>query len=288
MERFLQLTTVETQNLASLQASPEARYAIPMRSPDSHKGENGKVAIIGGSAHQHGAPLFSALAAEASGADLIFVCVPACHAEIAKAQSLNFQVHPFAGDELMKKDVPMILELLATMDCAVLGPGIARSQEQLSAMEQIIASSPCPLVLDASALQPKTPELAMNKGCVLTPHAGELERMGIDQKNIGKVASERHITILSKGIIDRIADEEGKITDVKGGNAGLSVGGTGDALAGLAAGLIAQHLHAAEACHIASTVIKVAGDELMKTYGFAYGTRRVIEGIPSQLKKCND
>lgn len=256
-----------------------------MRSPDSHKGENGKVAIIGGSAHQHGAPLFCALAAEASGADLIFVCVPACHTEVTKAQSLNFQVHPFADNELTKKDIPMILELLATMDCAVLGPGLARSQDVLDVITQIITSSPCPLVLDASALQPKTPELAMNKGCILTPHAGELERMRIDPTKIGQTARDRHITILVKGVIDRIADEEGNVTEVKGGNAGLSVGGTGDALAGLTAGLFAQHLSAAEACRIASKVIKNAGDELMKTYGFAYGTRRVIEAIAVQLKK---
>ncbi len=256
-----------------------------MRSPDSHKGENGKVAIIGGSLHQHGAPLFSALAAEAGGADLIFVCVPACHAEVTKMQSLNFQVHPFAGDELIKKDVPVILELLATMDCAVLGPGLARTQHTLDAIEEIITSSPCPLILDASALQPKTPEFAMNKGCVLTPHAGELERMGIDSKHIGQVARDRHITILAKGITDRIADEEGVIAEVQGGNAGLSVGGTGDALAGLTAGLIAQHIATAEACRIASTVIKNAGDELMKTYGFAYGTRRVIEKIPETLRE---
>ncbi|MBI5155936.1 NAD(P)H-hydrate dehydratase [Candidatus Peregrinibacteria bacterium] len=256
-----------------------------MRSPDSHKGENGKVAVIGGSLHQHGAPLFSALAAEASGADLIFVCIPACHTEVTKAQSLNFQVHPFAGDELTKKEVPMILELLATMDCAVLGPGLARTQSTLDAIEAIIVSATCPLVLDASALQPKTPELAMNKGCVLTPHAGELERMKIDPKHIGQVARDRHITILAKGIIDRIADDEGVITEVQGGNAGLSVGGTGDALAGLTAGLIAQHLAPADACRIASNVIKNAGDALMETYGYAYGTRRVIEKIPVMLKK---
>jgi len=65
------------------------------RSPDSHKGENGKVAVVGGSRHMHGAPLLAALAAEASGVDLVFVCLPACHEEVAKETSLNIQVHPF-------------------------------------------------------------------------------------------------------------------------------------------------------------------------------------------------
>ena len=253
------------------------------RDPHSHKGENGKVAIIGGSIPMHGAPLFAALAAEASGADLIYVFVPQCHADIAKQQSLNFQVHPFAGDELTKKDLPMILELLATMDSAVVGPGLDRSAATLKVIAEMIAAAPCPLVLDASALQPGTPDLAAGKNCILTPHEGELERMGIRPGDIAQVAKQHQLTILFKGPIDRIAHPDGTIEEVAGGNPGLTVGGTGDALAGLTAGLLAQHIPAVDACRIASKTIKSAGDELAKTYGHAYGTRRVIEMIPTML-----
>src|SRR3990167_1762796 len=86
------------------------------RNPQSHKGENGKVMIIGGSKTQHGAPIFSALPAEASGVDLIFIALPAVHADTAKNSSLNFQVHPFESDTLKESDLESILELLATMD----------------------------------------------------------------------------------------------------------------------------------------------------------------------------
>lgn len=255
------------------------------RDPHSHKGENGKVAIIGGSAAMHGAPLFSALAAEATGADVIYVCVPRCHEEIAKHQSLNFQVHPFTGDELSRRDLPMILELLATMDSAVVGPGLSHSTATLRAIREIIAAAPCPLVIDASALQPWTMELVVGRGCVVTPHEGELERMGIRPGVIARVAKEFQITILVKGPTDRIAHPNGTIEEVMGGNPGLTVGGTGDALAGLTAGLLAQHASAADACRIASTTLKAAGDELAETHGYAYGTRRVIERIPMILKR---
>lgn len=70
------------------------------RSPQSHKGENGIVMVIGGSSSIHGAPLFSALAAEASGVDLVYVSVPEVHAEVAKQTSLNFLVHPFPGNDV--------------------------------------------------------------------------------------------------------------------------------------------------------------------------------------------
>lgn len=251
----------------------------PLRSPSSHKGENGKVAIIGGSPTIHGAPLLSALSAQSSGVDLLFLAVPACHAVIARSTSLHFQVHPFVGDTLSTKDASAILELLATMDCAVIGPGIDRTPPALRVLRSIISSAPCPLVLDASALQPWTLSVIDRTQTVLTPHLGELERMAIDPKDIGSVAEEYGITIHLKGHIDRIAAPDGSISEISGGNAGLTVGGTGDALAGLIAGLIAQGYDPLQACVTASTTIKRAACTLFGKFGYAFGTRRIIDQI---------
>ena len=254
------------------------------RSQDSHKGENGKVAIIGGSLHQHGAPLFSALAAEASGVDLIFIAVPKCHAEVAKSQSLNVQVHPFHGDDIDTKDIRNLLEMLATVDAAVIGPGLSRSPSALKVVRALIESAPCPLVLDASALQPWTLKAVEGKDAILTPHLGELERMGIRPGEIQKVSKKMGVTIHVKGKTDRIAFPNGKLKQVTGGNPGLTVGGTGDALAGLICGLIAQGWKPADACVAASKTIKKSAELLKKDYGFAYGTRNVITMIPKILK----
>ncbi len=253
---------------------------------DSHKGENGKVAVIGGSATMHGAPLFAALAAEASGADLIFVCLPRCHAEVAKATSLNFQVHPFAGDDLASGDTAAILELLATLDCAVVGPGIAHGNaKSLKTLMTIIAESPCRLILDASALQPETLELVRGKHAVLTPHLAELERMNLTAGDLAQQAGNAGAVIFLKGPTDLIAGPDGSLTELKGGNAGLTVGGTGDALAGLIAGLTAQGFEPIDAAQTAGKIMKRAAEELFEKYGYAYGTRRVIEHIPGLLRK---
>ncbi len=256
----------------------------PMRRrPDSHKGENGKVAVIGGSAPQHGAPLFSALAAEAGGADLLFVRVPACHALVARTASLNFQVTPFAGDEFARADLRSTLELLATVDCAVVGPGIARDAATLDALRELVRSAPCPLVLDASALQPWTLQAAKGRGCVVTPHLGELERMGIDPSAIAGAAAEYGVTVLAKGPVDRVTVGDGTVIDIEGGDPGLTVGGTGDALAGLAASLLAQGMTAPDACVLASRTIKRAGVILRETRE-TYATRDVISLIPVVLR----
>jgi hydroxyethylthiazole kinase-like uncharacterized protein yjeF len=254
------------------------------RAPDSHKGDNGKVAVIGGSRYQHGAPILSALGAESSGADLIYICLPNCHQEVAKHASLNFQVHPFALDDIHKKDIKPILELLATMDSAVIGPGIARTQEHIDAMREIITSATCALVLDATALQPETLNDVKDKTTVLTPHLGELERMGIDQDDLLSAAQESGATLLLKDQIDHIASPDGTMEDVTGGNAGLTVGGTGDVLAGLIAGLLAQRMDPKDAAITGARVLKTAGQRLLPEKGFAYTAHDVVNEISGILR----
>lgn len=254
------------------------------RAPDSHKGENGKVAIIGGSRHQHGAPLFAGLAAEASGVDLVYVCVPRCHAEVAKMMSLNFQVHPFVLDDINHKDTEPILELLATMDSAVIGPGLTRANANIMAMREIIASAACALVLDATALQPETLKHVKGKNAVLTPHLGELERMGLAKNDLEHAAYESGAVIILKGREDTIINPDGTTRTVSGGNAGLTVGGTGDALAGLIAGLIAQRMEPFSAAVLAAETIKRAGEVLYEKKGYAYTARDVIGEISGLLR----
>ncbi len=258
------------------------------RSADSHKGDNGKVAVIGGSLHQHGAPLFSALAAEAGGADLVYVLVPSVHVEVTKQASPNLQVYwfgtPSAPDVFTPKDHAVLLELLATIDCAVIGPGLARTPAMLSALQTIFDSSTCPLVVDATGLQPFTLSALKGRNAVLTPHLGELERMELDPARAVDAAKETKATLLIKGVIDRVISETGVEREIPGGNPGLTVGGTGDALAGLTASLIAQGMPHFDAAVTASTVIKRAGTLLFNEYGHAYGTKRVIECIPRILK----
>ena len=256
---------------------------ILKRDPASHKTDNGVVAVVGGSSTMHGAPIFAALAAEASGVDLVHVFLPRVHQDVARSRSLNFIVHSFNSDNLEESDRGRVLELLANMDCAVLGPGISLDKESTKVVSAIVAEASCPLVLDASALQPETLDLVKKKQMILTPHLGELERMGVNPENLSETAKKNGVTIFLKGQTDRIALPDGSIETVKGGNAGLTVGGTGDALAGLICGLKAQGLEGGESCAIAGSIIKNAGEALFKEKGYAYTTEDIIDQIPKLL-----
>lgn len=258
------------------------------RDPDSHKGDNGKVAIVGGSHYMHGAPLLAAKAAEASGVDLVYVALPHHHSYAAKMTSLNFQIQPFADTDLTEDDLEPILELLASMDCAVLGPGIALDEESLRVTEELIVGAACPLVLDASALQLSTPEHVRGREVILTPHMGELERMDIDRDQVMGLAADLGVTILLKGQTDHVYSKEGDEEVIEGGNAGLTVGGTGDTLAGLICGLVAQGIEPATACAMASRILKRAGTMLMHEKGYAYTAEDVIDCISHLLYTYND
>ena len=235
----------------------------------------------------HGAPIFSALAAEASGADLIYVCLPDWHENAAKEASLNFQVHPFtSGNDLCPEDTKEILELLATMDACVIGPGIDHAnKESIEAVFEMIEGAGCALILDAAALQPKTLKLIKGKTAVLTPHLGELERMGIKEQDLQKEADKSGAVIILKGRTDNIFGPGKKHEKSSGGNAGLTVGGTGDALAGLIAGLIAQKTNPFTAALNASAIVKASAEILEKEKGYAFTAKDVINEIPKTMLK---
>lgn len=258
-----------------------------MRTADSHKGDNGIVAIIGGSRHQHGAPIFSALAAEASGVDLLHVWVPVMHEEVTKHASYNFQVHTFGSDrsdEISSSDRERIIEHLATIDAVVIGPGLSRGAAHIKSITNLLAEAPCPIIADATALHAETLKALTLRHAIMTPHLGELERMGYLRTELPMLAKKHACTILLKSSADTVVSEDGTINTVTGGNAGLTVGGTGDALAGLIAGLVAQGMSHADACTVASTVIKRAGDSLYAEIGFSFTTHDVIRMIPRILR----
>lgn len=252
------------------------------RSTSSHKGDNGKVAVVGGSRFIHGAPIFNALAVQASGVDTLSLCLPRCHEEVAKNYLLNAFVHPFQSDGITEADIEPISELIAPLDCVVLGSGIAGTGHRVQALEEIIASCTTPMVLDATALQENTLQLVRGKQAVLTPHLGELERMNIEEENLQDIANEYQCIIVLKGEVDKLYSAH-STEEITGGNAGLTTGGTGDVLAGLIAGLIAQGMSALDASSDACKILKQAGDDLFEEKGYAYTALDVVEEISEIL-----
>jgi NAD(P)H-hydrate epimerase len=127
-------------------------------------------------------------------------------------------------------------------------------------------------VVDGGALQEVDPTL-LNSNMIVTPNYKEMELLR------GNIPS--GVTVLEKGVVDKIYDGKEKV-EIKGGNAGMTKGGTGDVLAGLVAGLYAKS-SAMAACVVASRVNKNTGEELENKVGPFFSAGDLISELQTQL-----
>lgn len=272
--------------------SGDVRKLYPRRAVDSHKGMNGRLVIVGGSIDYYGAPVLSALGAVYSGADLVHLFVPECNFDVARSMYPDFIVHTFPGDYLDVKAITPITDFSKRCDAVLIGPGLGDREETMEALGKLVKGLEIPTVLDAQAIQVlrKVKEVP-NQPIVITPHHNEFETLtGKDIKVSGSMsnkvvllrtlATDLKINIVLKGPQDLIASEEGEIRSNSTGNAGMTVGGSGDVLSGFIASLIAQGAAPFAAAQAATYFIGKAGDELMKQKGYNYSASDLAFEIP--------
>ena len=240
------------------------------RSPGSHKGDHGEVLVVGGGPYT-GAPALAGQAAMRAGADLVRVACPAAVAREVQAFEAGLIVEPFEDDHLTTARVPDLLARAGAHDAVVLGPGIGDDEETLTAVREFLRNYEGRAVVDADALG-IVPEVATDATLVCTPHAGEFERMGGDLpgesnraarvKAVERLARTLDHTILLKGRHDVVSD--GATTRVaRTGTPAMTVGGTGDVLAGVVGALAATRdpeLGTVEAAAVGAYANGVAGE----------------------------
>lgn len=250
---------------------------------DSHKGQNGKVLIIGGSQLFHSASLWSAEVASHF-ADMIHYASTEENNEIFLSLKKKFKngiiVRRDQLDFYVKED-----------DVILIGPGLERIEETKNLTKQILKqASDKQLVIDAGSLQMMNPEWlkGLKKRAIVTPHQKEFESMfkvrvsdfsnSEKAREVEKQAKKYGCTILFKSVIDIVSDGQ-KTFIIEGGNQGLTKGGTGDILAGLVSGF-ATHSDPVSACVCASFVLKKSADQLLISRGYWYNNSDILEIIP--------
>ncbi|MCS6767832.1 MAG: NAD(P)H-hydrate dehydratase [Candidatus Nitrosocaldus sp.] len=246
---------------------------IPARLSRSKKGDNGVVLVVGGSKIYHGAPLLASLAAYRSGVDLVYVAVPEGISPALRAYSPSLIVLPLPDAKLTKGAVNRLKGMLPKrVDAAAIGMGLSVSRvDALKELVMYLAESKSSIVLDAGALIPEILPVIKGRRVVVTPHAGEFRRLfgcdaGADeQERVESVRreAERHgITILLKGWVDVISDGS-RVAVNRTHTSAMTVGGTGDLLSGLLAGLLAKGL---EPFHAAASAAYINGSAGMNAY----------------------
>lgn len=270
------------------------RKFIPGRKQDSRKGQNGKALVVGGSYMYHGAPVLASLAALRAGTDLVYTAVPKINAFATRAISPNLIVIPMVDAKLTRGSANKLLgQVQSGLDSATIGMGLAIADaEGLKNLVKSLLDQDVRLSLDASALVGAILPVISGKNVVLTPHAGEFQRLfGVLPSNkikerialVEKFANEHQTTILLKGATDVISN--GNQTYINPKNlASMTVGGTGDVLSGLVAGLLSKNRNPIESASAASYVNGMAGKLAQKKHGFHILATDLIDNVSSVMK----
>jgi NAD(P)H-hydrate epimerase len=266
---------------AEICTGPGDLTLIPVRKRTSHKGVGGEVLVIGGGPYQ-GAPYLAGLGALRAGADIVRIASPV----FEPVPDLIYE--RLSGDRISGEHTERLIALAERADVVVCGNGLGTESHEV-----VLAVAPhCKkAVFDADALR-----LPLPKACgetVYTPHAGEFARIsGVRlSEDAGDACGRARAaktaaatlggTILLKGPVDVITDGR-RVRFNRTGDPAMSVGGTGDVLAGVTGALLC-HLPAVEAACIAAYAVGRAGERVAEERGEGMLASDLVDRIPKEL-----
>jgi len=288
-------------------------YPAPKK--ESHKGDNGRVLVVGGGPYI-GAPALSGLAALRAGVDLVFIVTPKKPARAitsfapfyVKPKKLAKKLAMLSPNLIVKElfdeviltmdDIKIIDKLVSKIDTIVIGPGLGSEEKTKKAVEKIIilcVKNKKSMVIDADAIQVigKKPDIIKNTKTVITPHAGEFKELtGITlsnnlskrKENVETWAKKLGITILLKGPVDIISNgNQTKLNDIH--NQAMTVGGTGDVLAGIVGAMLSKNVEPFNAARMGVFINGAAGNNVFNKKSYGLIATDIIEEIPGVLNK---
>ena len=265
---------------------------MPPRLFASRKGDSGTVLIAGGSRFYHGAPVLATMAALRSGADLVYTAVPRSIITAVRSFSPAIIALPLPDDKLTKGSTNRLVAMLPkNVDSACVGMGMSLDPEALTLLVRKLKHIGTRIVLDASALIPQILEEISDTKIIVTPHMGEYKRLFGSEpgstkeemiSNVHNLAKEHGITIVLKGWVNIISDGE-QVAAIKRSTPAMTVGGTGDVLSGLTAGLLAR-MTPFEAAVVAIYVNGIAGALAFKQVGLHMIATDLIDNLPMAMK----
>ncbi len=271
------------------------------RNSSSHKGNNGSVLIVGGSKDYHGAPAISGKAAFGAGVDLVYIATPESAAIPVKSASEDLIVKSLEGDYLSLKHLDEILELADKVDAVLIGPGSSINEDTSKLFNVLVTKIKKPIVLDADGLKQVDISLIKNKdNIVLTPHLAEFNQFfnsklkldldSYDFKMVDENITEFQLitkningTVIVKGKNDLILSGS-KFRINRSGNAGMTVGGTGDALAGIVVSLLSQDLSSFDSACLGVFINGLAGDKAYEMNGNGFSASDLVSYIGNVIK----
>ncbi|TFF89266.1 MAG: NAD(P)H-hydrate dehydratase [Promethearchaeota archaeon] len=253
----------------------DLRYITQKRDTESHKGDFGKILVIGGSDQYSGAPAIAGLSAYRTGSDLVIIIAPEKISAPLRSYSPNLIIREYSSDFLTPEDIENNSDLIDWADSIIIGPGLGKRRETYKAVQMFfktIKNKETPILIDADAIKALADkkDLIKDHKVVITPHFGEFKIFTNDKYTIPKDSLERahlikrianryNITILLKGSIDIISDGE-RYKLNKTGTPAMTVGGTGDCLSGIVGSLLGMKYNTFRAATAGAFLCGKAGE----------------------------
>ncbi len=249
---------------------------FPPRSPQTHKGDVGRVFIVAGSVGLSGAAALCAQGALRIGAGLVTLGIPrSLHDSMAaKLTEVMLRVLPETqAGSLALQALPELMAIVESMDAVALGPGLSQNPQTKTLVSRLLPKVTHPLVLDADGLNALAEDIGLLKKLplpiVITPHPGEMARLirqsaaevQRDRQRIAVEFAKRYrVVVVLKGHQTVVADVDGSIYVNDTGNPGMASGGCGDVLTGIIVGLLGQRLSLFDAARLGVYLHGLTGD----------------------------
>jgi len=265
------------------------------RPSESHKGDFGRLLVIGGSETFSGAPTLVGLAALRTGVDLVYIAAPEKTAHDISSSSPDLITVKLKGEHLNKENMPTLKPYIESCNAVAMGPGLGLhedTREAVKAVVDAVEKAGKPLLLDADGLKAFAKfKRKLKMPLVLTPHAGEYtiltsEKLPKDLnekvKHVQKTAQKLDAVLLVKGAMDIVSDGQRLKLNFTG-NPGMTVGGTGDVLSGVVGAFLAQGKDAFKAAVAGAFLNGAAGDFVFTEKGYHMVASDLIDWIPHVL-----
>jgi len=280
---FPELALAKVNCQVFVSESSDISHRLPLREKDSHKGDYGRLLVLGGSTGLTGAPVMACETALACGAGLVTAGVPASLNPIFEMKLTEAMSRPFFDNGtgyLQPESLPEIEEFLGNIDVLALGPGLGRDEGTVRLVLELASKVKIPAVIDAdglNALARDLSKLSLFSGpVVITPHPGEMSRLSgltIPQIKASPVETARDfsarlgVVVLLKGAPSVVAEPGGRVILNPTGGPALAKGGSGDVLTGAIAALLAQGMGAFDAAFCGAYLHGRAGDMAAESLG---------------------
>jgi NAD(P)H-hydrate epimerase len=261
----------------------------------------GLLLVIGGGEFYSGSPALSAQAAFNTGVDMVKIIAPQRAADIIASFSADLAAFPLKGDRLEKKHLATLMTFTESAKdvskgnvAVVIGGGMGRSDETKETIRDYLSQIDIPAVIDASAIYAleNNPQMVKGKPFLITPHAYEFfvltKRSLSDFSHEEKIvmvqeeAARLQTTLFLKDKPDIISNGKDVALN-KAGSPYMSVGGTGDTLAGICGALLARKIDPFEAAQAAAFISGKAGELAAKKLKESLVATEVIKAIPDVL-----